>query len=208
MAEYLFGCPQCGQQLLVDGTGLGQVMECPKCHKGIVVPKNLPEYRAQTAPETPQKREQPATGKNDERTPESAPVPKMPSADSEKKNESPSFKSSLDATARLVAYRNGDLNLQMELRFVTCIFRILTISLLISLIVCIFAIGITEGGRGFPELGCTIAALLINFICFAFLRIIFEGVRHIREIRDELIQGNTVAGYVLPELLKRSHENA
>jgi len=35
-----FNCPQCGQLVTVDEAYRGQVVECPKCEKGIVVPRN------------------------------------------------------------------------------------------------------------------------------------------------------------------------
>lgn len=38
MAEFKFNCPQCGQEIEADESARGQVAECPHCEKGIVVP--------------------------------------------------------------------------------------------------------------------------------------------------------------------------
>ena len=37
-----FKCPQCGQMVAADEAYRGQVVQCPKCEKGIVVPRNAP----------------------------------------------------------------------------------------------------------------------------------------------------------------------
>ena len=36
--SFEFKCPQCGQRLMADESDRGKVVECPYCHKGIVVP--------------------------------------------------------------------------------------------------------------------------------------------------------------------------
>lgn len=45
MAEFIFACQQCGEKLQVDDSLAGQVVECPTCKKGIVVPKKSSSYR-------------------------------------------------------------------------------------------------------------------------------------------------------------------
>ena len=42
-----FKCPQCGQLVTVDEAYRGQVVQCPKCEKGIVVPKNKTNVEVQ-----------------------------------------------------------------------------------------------------------------------------------------------------------------
>ena len=39
MAEFKFNCPQCGQPIEADESYCGQTVECPRCGKGIVVPR-------------------------------------------------------------------------------------------------------------------------------------------------------------------------
>ena len=41
MSEFIFTCPHCGSELEVDDSLAGQVVECPSCRKGIVVPRSL-----------------------------------------------------------------------------------------------------------------------------------------------------------------------
>lgn len=40
MSEFVFACPHCGAELEIDDSLAGQVLECPACHKGIVVPRD------------------------------------------------------------------------------------------------------------------------------------------------------------------------
>ncbi len=41
MAQCDFNCPQCGEKIAADAALQGQVVECPSCGKGIVVPRTV-----------------------------------------------------------------------------------------------------------------------------------------------------------------------
>ena len=47
MAEFEFNCPQCGLTIEADESLCGQVAECPHCGKGIVVPSNKANTKVQ-----------------------------------------------------------------------------------------------------------------------------------------------------------------
>lgn len=52
--NFEFKCPQCGLAVETDEAYRGQVVECPHCSKGIVVPRGAPEISARwTVPGTP-----------------------------------------------------------------------------------------------------------------------------------------------------------
>jgi len=40
MAEFKFGCPHCGQKILVEELWSGHELQCPGCHKALTVPPN------------------------------------------------------------------------------------------------------------------------------------------------------------------------
>lgn len=50
--NFEFKCPQCGNAVAVDESYRGQVVECPHCAKGIVVPRNKTSGQAVQRPES------------------------------------------------------------------------------------------------------------------------------------------------------------
>lgn len=50
--NFEFKCPQCGNAVAVDESYRGQVVECPHCAKGIVVPRNKTSGQALQRPES------------------------------------------------------------------------------------------------------------------------------------------------------------
>jgi Concanavalin A-like lectin/glucanases superfamily len=51
MAEFKFFCPLCGQQILCDTGYSGTQIECPACHRNIIVPQTLDSAATVTRPE-------------------------------------------------------------------------------------------------------------------------------------------------------------
>jgi uncharacterized delta-60 repeat protein len=49
MNDIKFNCPQCGQHLAVDATGVGMTVACPKCGQAIIVP-SIPASGASVTP--------------------------------------------------------------------------------------------------------------------------------------------------------------
>ena len=50
MAEFQFKCPQCGADVLAEDELRGQVLSCPYCKKGIVVPNKIEHVNCTRVP--------------------------------------------------------------------------------------------------------------------------------------------------------------
>jgi DNA-directed RNA polymerase subunit RPC12/RpoP len=51
--DIIFDCPQCEQELAVDGSGSGSEIECPSCGETIVIPASGKEAEGETAAAAP-----------------------------------------------------------------------------------------------------------------------------------------------------------
>src|SRR5208282_2614000 len=50
--EIIFNCPNCNQELSVDGEGAGSEIKCPTCGAKITIPNNSPEAAPAPPPAT------------------------------------------------------------------------------------------------------------------------------------------------------------
>ena len=70
MADFQFGCPQCGKLLDANESYCGQVAQCPYCGKGIVIPRKRVVAASQSAIPKRLQRPEPGNVPADENIPQ------------------------------------------------------------------------------------------------------------------------------------------
>lgn len=176
MSEFVFNCPQCGQELSVEESCAGQVLECPNCHRGIVVPRS---QSRQDIPSSMPKRTQSPQFRDSRHLASSS-----LSIDSRKVME----QCKAQMFQQLGSYDATDYNFAPVRKILKGLYVLGNIIIGLGMAISCYC----ASSLGLGTLICIIVPGAVGFLFLylaqAFAIAIFELTKNVREVRDEMVK--------------------